>query len=48
MFGASSFFVFNGIIRTILVTFSIIKSRVCTGMLSSENVDSKFLKTVKT
>ena len=40
-------FVFNGIIQTILVAFSLKMSRTCTGMLSSENDDFKFLKTVK-
>ena len=38
---------FNGIIQTILVAFSMKTSRACTGMLSSENNDFKFLKTVK-
>ena len=38
---------FNGIIQTILVAFSIKTSRACTGMLSSENEDFKFLKTAK-
>ena len=35
------FFVFNGIIQTILVAFSMKTSWACTGMLSSESV---FLK----
>ena len=39
---------FNGIIHTILVVFSMKTSRACTGMLSSENDDFKFLKTAKT
>ena len=38
---------FNGIIQTILVTFSMKASRACTGMLSYENGDFKFLKTGK-
>ena len=38
---------FNGIIQAILVAFSIKTSRACTGMLSSENDDFKFLKIVK-
>ena len=38
---------FNGAIQTILVTFSMKVSRACTGMLSSENDDFKFLKTAK-
>ena len=38
---------FNGIIQTILVTLFMKRSRVCTGMLSSENDDFKFLKTEK-
>ena len=38
---------FNGIIQTILVAFSMKTSRACIGMLSSENDDFKFLKTVK-
>ena len=38
---------FNGIIQTILVAFSMKTSRTCTGMLSSENDDFKFLKTTK-
>ena len=37
---------FNGIIQTILVAFSMKTYRACTGMLSSEN-DLKFLKTAK-
>ena len=37
-------FVFNGIIQTISVVFSMKMSRACTGMLSSENEDFKFLK----
>ena len=36
---------FNGIIQTILVAFSMKRSRAYTGMLSSENDDFKFLKT---
>ena len=39
---------FNRIIQTILVMFSMKTSRACTGMLSSENNDFKFLKTAKT
>ena len=39
---------FNGIIQAILVAFSMKTSRACTGMLSSENDDFKFLKTAKT
>ena len=39
----SSFFVLNGIIQFFNET-----SRACTGMLSSENDDFKFLKTAKT
>ena len=38
---------FNGIIQTILVAFSMKMSRACTDMLSSENDYFKFLKTVK-
>ena len=44
---------FNGIIQTILVAFSMKMIKclghvlACTGMLSSENDDFKFLKTVK-
>ena len=38
---------FNGIIHTILVAFSMKNSRACTGMLSSENNDFKFLKLQK-
>ena len=38
---------FNGIIQTILVAFLMKMSRACTGMLSSENDDFKFLKTAK-
>ena len=38
---------FNGIIQAILVEFSMKMSRAGTGMLSSENDDFKFLKTVK-
>ena len=41
------FFVFNGIIKTILVAFSMKTSRACTGMLCSENDDFEFLKTGK-
>ena len=41
------FFVFNGIIQTILVAFSMKTSGVCIGMLSSENDDIKFLKAAK-
>ena len=41
------FFVFNGIIQTILVAFSMKTSRACTGMLFSENDDFKVLKTAK-
>ena len=42
------FFVFNGIIRTILVEALMKTSRACTGVLSTENDDFKFLKTSKT
>ena len=35
------------IIQTLLVAFSMKTSRACTGMLSSENDDFKFLKTAK-
>ena len=35
------------IIQTILVAFSMNTSRACSGMLSSENDDFKFLKTAK-
>ena len=42
------FFVFNGVIQTVFVAFSMKTSRACTGMLSSENDDFKFLKTGKT
>ena len=38
---------FNGIVQTILVVFSMKKSRACTSMMSSENNDFKFLKTSK-
>ena len=38
---------FNGIVQTIFVAFSMKTSKVCTGMLSSENDDFKFLKTAK-
>ena len=38
---------FNGIIQTNLVAFSMKTSRACSGMLSSENDDFKFLKTAK-
>ena len=38
--------VFNGIIQTISVAFSLKMSRACTGMSSSENDDFIFLKTV--
>ena len=40
-------FNFDGMIQTILVAFSMKTSRVCTGMLSSEDDDFKFLKTAK-
>ena len=43
----SHFFVFNGIIQTVLVGFSMKTSRAFTGMLSSENDGIKFLKTAK-
>ena len=36
------FFMFNGIIQTILVAFSMKMYRAYTGMLSSENDDFKF------
>ena len=35
---------FNGIIQAILVAFSMKTSRACSGMLSSENDDFKFIK----
>ena len=38
---------FNEIIQNIVVAFSMETSRVCTGMLSSENNDFKFLKVAK-
>ena len=38
---------FNGIIQTILVAFSMKTSRAFTDMLSSENDDYKFLQTAK-
>ena len=38
---------FKGIIQTTLVAFSMQTFRACTGMLSSENTDFKFLKTAK-
>ena len=38
---------FNGIIQTVLVAFSIKTAKTCTGMLSSEYDDFKFLKTTK-
>ena len=38
---------FDGIIQTILVAFTMKKSRACTGMLSSKIDDFIFLKTVK-
>ena len=38
---------FNRIIQTILEAFSMKISRACTGMLSSEKYDFKFLKTAK-
>ena len=41
------FFVFNGIIQSSFVAFSMKTSRACTGMLSSENDYFKFLKTAK-
>ena len=41
------FFFFNGIIQTILVVFLMKTSRACTGMLSFENDDFKFLKNCK-
>ena len=37
----------NGMILTILVVFSLKTSRTCTGMLSSDNDDFKFLKSAK-
>ena len=46
-FGATLKFVFNGTIQTILMVFSMKTSRACTGMLSFENYDFKFLKTAK-
>ena len=41
------FFVFGGIIQTILVAFSMKTSTACMGMLFSENDDFTFLKTAK-
>ena len=41
------FFVFNGIIQTVLVAFSVKTFKACTGMLSSGNDDFEFLKTTK-
>ena len=38
---------FNGISQTILVAVSMKLSRACTGALSSENEDFKFLKNAK-
>ena len=38
---------FNGIIQTLLVAFSVRTFRACTDMLSSENDDFKLLKTGK-
>ena len=38
---------FNGIIQTILVAFSMTMYRACTGMLSYENYDFILLKTAK-
>ena len=40
----SSFFAFNRITQIILVAFSMRMSRECSGILSSENDDFKFLK----
>ena len=36
------FWMFNGIIQTVLVAFLMKTSRACTDMLSSENDDFKF------
>ena len=44
---SDAIFVLNWILRTILVAFSTKTSKACTGMLSSENDDFKFLKTAK-
>ena len=41
------FFVFNGIIQTILVAFSMKTYRACTDTFSSENDDLKFFKAAK-
>ena len=41
------FLLFNGIIQTILVAFSIKTSRACTDMLPYENAAFKFSKTAK-
>ena len=41
------FFLFNGIIQTVLVAFSVKMSRACTDMLSYENDAFKFSKTAK-
>ena len=41
------FLLFNGIIQTILVAFSMKTSRACAGMLSYENDAFKFSKTAK-
>ena len=38
---------FNEIIEAILVAFKMKKSRACNGMLSSENLDIKLVKTAK-
>ena len=43
----SHFMLFNGIIQTILVAFSLKTSRACSDMLSHENVAIKFSKTAK-
>ena len=41
-------FVFNGIIQTIVVAFSMKTSKAYTGLLYSVNNDLKFLRTTKT
>ena len=42
------FFALSWLIQTILVAFSMKTSRECTGTMSSENDNFKFLKTMKT
>ena len=41
------FFLFNGVIQTILVAFSLKTFRACTDMLSNQNDAVKFSKTAK-